>query len=214
MVLNRVLSRGSPLTPVLVAVPVVLLALVLWSALLPQAASASVPRPTVTGVSPHLGPTCWGPTVTITGTNFTKASEVRFGTLITYQFTVVSPTKIRVKVPPQSAGAHDVEVTTAGGRSLPNSHDKYTYVTRPKVAGLSVHHGPAKGGNVITIIGTDFSGLSAVRFGLVTATHFTLISPTKIKVKVPAQAAGTHDVEVTTPGGRSHPNSHDKYTYK
>ena len=38
------------------------------------------PAPTVTGISPTSGPTTGGTAVTITGTNFTGASAVKFGT--------------------------------------------------------------------------------------------------------------------------------------
>jgi hypothetical protein len=214
MALIRSLPRRPFLSPLLLAVAICLLALALWSALLPGVASATTPRPTVTGLSPSSGPTCWGPVVTITGTGFTGAATVRIGKLVCYHFTVVSSTKITLKMPPQSAGTRDVQVTTAGGRSLVNSHDQYTYRPRPTVTGLSAHSGSTKGGNLITITGTGFSHATSVRFGLVRTTHFTVVSSTKITVKVPAQSAGTHDVEVTTSGGRSHPNSHDKYTYK
>ena len=42
-------------------------------------ATVSPPRPTVTSVSPSAGPTAGGTSVTITGTNFTGASAVKFG---------------------------------------------------------------------------------------------------------------------------------------
>ena len=38
-----------------------------------------IPAPTVTKVSPTSGPAAGGTTVTITGTNLTGASEVKFG---------------------------------------------------------------------------------------------------------------------------------------
>ena len=52
------------------------------------------PVPTVTAVAPTSGPTAGGTTVTITGTGFTGAGEVTFGSVATTSFTVVSDTKI------------------------------------------------------------------------------------------------------------------------
>jgi len=213
--MTKILPRRSPRSVLFVAATVVLLALLLWSTLLPGTTSAKVPRPTVTAVSPNAGPTCWGPIVTITGTNFIGASCVRIGTLNVYHFKVISSTKIKIKMPPQSVGTRDVQVTTRhGGRSLVNKHDRYTYLIRPKVTGLSSHSGSIKGGKRIIIYGSHFTGATSVRFGLVTTSHFSVLSSTKIRVTVPAQAAGTHDVEVSTAGGRSRPNKYDKYTYK
>ncbi len=171
-------------------------------------------RPAVTAISPRSGPVAGGNVVTITGTGFTGATSVRFGTVTTTHFTVKSSTKITVTVPAQSAGTHDVNVTTAGGRSVSNSVDKYTYGALPTVTSLSPSSGTTAGGNVITITGTGFTGATSVRFGTVSTTHFTVKSSTKITVTVPAQKAGTHDVNVTTPAGRSVSNSVDKYTYK
>ena len=89
-----------------------------------------------------------------------------------------------------------------------------TQVAQPTVTAVSPPSGPAAGGNVVTITGTGFTGATSVRFGTVTTTHFTVKSSTRITVTVPAQSASTHDVNVTTPGGRSVSNSVDKYTYK
>ena len=89
-----------------------------------------------------------------------------------------------------------------------------TPVAKPTVTRVSPSSGSTAGGNVVTISGTGFTKATSVRFGTVTTTHFTVKSSTKITVTVPAQKAGTHDVNVTTPSGRSASNSTDKYTYK
>ncbi len=52
------------------------------------------PVPTVTGVSPTTGSTKGGTSVTITGTGFTGATKVAFGTTSAAHFVVVSSTKI------------------------------------------------------------------------------------------------------------------------
>src|SRR5713101_6165090 len=70
-----------------------------------------IPPPTVTGINPASGPTTGGTTVTITGSNFTGATSVSFGTTATSNFIVDSDTQITV-VSPAGNGTVDVTVTT------------------------------------------------------------------------------------------------------
>jgi hypothetical protein len=55
--------------------------------------------PTVSGVSPVAGPLAGGPSVIITGTGFTGASAVDFGSTPATSFTVGSATSITVVSP-------------------------------------------------------------------------------------------------------------------
>ena len=55
--------------------------------------------PTVTGISPTSGPVAGGTTVTITGTGFTGATAVMFGTTGATSYTVVSATSITAVSP-------------------------------------------------------------------------------------------------------------------
>ena len=73
--------------------------------------TAPAARPTITGFSPTSGPV--GTSVTITGTNFTGASVVKFAAT-SATFNVVSDTQIRATVP---SGAKNgaISVTTAAG---------------------------------------------------------------------------------------------------
>ena len=69
------------------------------------------------------------------------------------------------------------------------------------------------GGTSVTITGTDFVGVSAVKFGSTAATSFTVDSATQITAISPAETAGTIDVTVTTPLGTSSTSSLDRFTY-
>lgn len=89
--------------------------------------------PTVTGISPTSGPIAGGTTVTITGTNFTGATAVKFGSTNTAVFTVNSATQITATAPARSAGVVDITVSTAGGTSATSSADQFTYVAAPAV---------------------------------------------------------------------------------
>ena len=87
-----------------------------------------VPAPTVTAVSPASGSSLGGSTVTLTGTNFTGATAVTFGSTAATGFTVNSATQITAIAPAGSAGTVNVRVTTAGGTSATGAADQFTYV--------------------------------------------------------------------------------------
>ncbi|MBX9802944.1 MAG: IPT/TIG domain-containing protein [Caulobacteraceae bacterium] len=93
-------------------------------------------------------------------------------------------------------------------------------VAQPVVTSVSPSAGPAQGGNTVTIAGANFSGATAVTFGVTPATSFTVNSATQITATVPLYAssligsiAGT-DVIVTTAGGDSDTSgAGDNYSY-
>ena len=85
-----------------------------------------IPPPTVTGINPASGPTTGGTTVTITGSNFTGATSVSFGTTATSNFIVDSDTQITV-VSPAGNGTVDVTVTTPEGTSTASTADQFSY---------------------------------------------------------------------------------------
>jgi hypothetical protein len=85
--------------------------------------------PVVSAISPSAGPIAGGTTVTITGTGFTGATVVDFGTTAATSFTVVSGTSITAKSPAESAGTVNVTVTTASGTSATSSADQFTYTS-------------------------------------------------------------------------------------
>ena len=90
------------------------------------------PPPTVANVNPNTGPMQGGTSVTITGTNFSAVTAVRFGSNAAGSFTVDGATQITA-TSPAGVGTVDVTVTTAGGTSAISSGDRFTY-------GLSLIH--------------------------------------------------------------------------
>jgi hypothetical protein len=83
--------------------------------------------PTVASVSPNRGPTTGGTSVTITGTNLTGATSVKFGSTTAVSFTVNSATQITTRSPAAALGTVDVTVTTPAGTSTTSSGDQFTY---------------------------------------------------------------------------------------
>ena len=81
-------------------------------------------------VSPTSGPSTGGTTVTVTGTNLTGATAVRFGATAATTFTVANATTITATAP-AGTGTVDVTVTTAGGTSTTSAADQYTYTAAP-----------------------------------------------------------------------------------
>jgi hypothetical protein len=83
----------------------------------------------------------------------------------------------------------------------------------PVVSGLSPNAGPTAGGQTVTITGADLTHETKVSFGSVAATNVTVLSDTQLTATVPAHAAGTVNVTVTSPFGTSKASSASRYTY-
>ncbi|MER5179382.1 IPT/TIG domain-containing protein [Streptomyces sp. NPDC002896] len=156
----------------------------------------TAPTPVINDVEPDEGPTAGGNTVTLTGTAFSGASQVRFGTT-TAPFTVVSATQLTTTGPAGAAGTVTITVVTPGGTS---NGMAYSYVPAPTLAAASPDQGPLAGGNTVTLTGSGLDHTTQVRFGT-TAAAFTVLTSTQLTATVPAAAAGEVPVTVVTPGG-------------
>jgi hypothetical protein len=172
-----------------------------------------VEPPMVTQIEPHEGPTTGSTKVAITGTGFTGATEVKFGSVAAKNVTVVSATSITAESPVGSAGTVNVTVTTPAGTSATSSADDFTYVPAPTVTKVEPHEGPTTGSTKVTITGTGFTGATAVKFGSVKAKSFSVTTATSITAESPAGSAGTVNVTVTTVDGKSATSSADHFTY-
>jgi PKD repeat protein len=170
-------------------------------------------RPTVTSVSPAAGPMAGGSWVTLTGTGFTGATAVRFGTTAGTGLSVNSDTSITVTAPAHTSGTVYVTVTTPGGTSATPQVSRFTYAVPPGVTSVSPAGGPMAGGTRVTLTGTGFTGATAVRFGTAAGTGLSVNSATNITVTAPAHASGTVYVTVTTPGGTSATPQVSRFTY-
>ncbi len=171
--------------------------------------------PIVNSVSPSGGPIAGGTSVTITGTNLTGASAVKFGTVAATSFTPVSATSVTATAPAEVAGTVDVTVTTPAGTSATSAADDYTYYGIPTVTGVAPNTGPSTGGTSVTVTGTNLAGETAVKFGSNAGSGVAVNGGgTSLTVNSPSGAVATVDVTVTTPGGTSATSSADQFTYQ
>ena len=158
-----------------------------------------VAAPTVTGVAPASGPTAGSTPVVITGTNLTGASAVTFGGVAATGYSVVNSTTVDATTPGGTAGAVNVSVTTPGGTGTDTNG--FTYVAAPTVTGVAPASGPTAGSTPVVITGTNLTGASAVTFGGVAATGYSVVNSTTVDATTPGGTAGAVNVSVTTPGG-------------
>jgi YD repeat-containing protein len=173
------------------------------------------PAPVVSGLSPTSGSGVGGDILVISGTGFTNASGVKFGTAAA-SFTFLSDTALQVTVPSGAAATVDVTVIGPGGTSALTTADRFTWTApaAPTVAGLSPPSGLIAGGTKVKIVGTSFRGAKAVYFGSLSATSFSVDSTgTVITTTTPMEAAGTVDVTVLGPGGSSAFSPADRFTF-
>jgi hypothetical protein len=174
-------------------------------------------RPVVTGLSPAFGSTTGGASVTVTGSGFESAGtpdvaglQVGSWHAAASDINVASATSLTVKLPPardtvaagapvlqDGAGAVQIIVTTSDGQSSPSGPaTTFEYVdtskssTVPTLSGLSPSAGDESAPAPVTILGSGFTGASAVSFGGVGATTFKVLSDSQILATPPVYTSG------------------------
>ncbi|MCW3068876.1 MAG: hypothetical protein JWL67_1501 [Solirubrobacterales bacterium] len=174
------------------------------------------PAPTVKRLSAKTGPAAGGTTVKITGTGFTGASAVRFGSTDATSFTVNSATSITAVSPAGTAGIVDVSVITPNGASGSFINDRFNYGT-PTITGVSPNAGAKAGGTSVTVSGSGFApgvGGTIVKFGTKLGGSVECSSTTTCTVVAPAATkAATVDVTAKAGGKTSAKTAADHYTY-
>jgi hypothetical protein len=175
--------------------------------------TAQLEAPTVTNVVPATGPLSGGTAVSLTGSGFSGATAVDFGST-SASFSIKSENKIQAIAPPGAQGTVDITVTTPAGSSAVAAGDRFSYVPPgPSVLELAPGGGPAEGGKIIKIHGGNLEGATSVTFGG-TPAAFTIESAEAIKVTTPLGHAPFEDVRVTTPEGVSPVVPADRFEYQ
>lgn len=147
--------------------------------------------PTILSFTPTSAAT--GASVTVKGTNFTGANAVSFNNVNASSFFVQNDSTISAVVGSGSTGK--LRVTTPLGTAI--SVGNFTYVVSPTISSFTP--AMASTGTVVTITGTNFTGVNAVSFGGVAATSFTVVNSTTITATVGSGASGF--VTVSSPSG-------------
>jgi uncharacterized repeat protein (TIGR03803 family) len=136
-----------------------------------------------------------GAKVGVFGQGFTSASVVKFGGVAAKSVTLSGTTYLTAVVP---TGAHTGPVTVTTGTTTRTSPQ--TYKVKPKITNFTPSSGPV--GTLVTINGTGLIQTSAVNFGTVKATTFTVKSDSQVMANVPAGLpASAVTISITTPGG-------------
>ncbi|MEM7343205.1 MAG: IPT/TIG domain-containing protein, partial [Chloroflexota bacterium] len=149
--------------------------------------------PQIIGFNPTSGPA--GEIVTIAGVGFTGVSEVTFNGIAGTNLTVVSDTELQITVPPGSSTGL-VNVVNAAGSDL--SSGNFTVLVAPQISSFS----PTTGliGEIVTIAGSGFTGVSNVSLNGLAGTNLNVVSDSQIQVTVPANAT-TGLINVINPAG-------------
>ncbi|WP_170170332.1 IPT/TIG domain-containing protein [Hymenobacter perfusus] len=164
--------------------------------------TAPIATPAITGFTPDRGPV--GTVVTLSGTDFTGATAVRFNGTAASSYTVTNATTITATVP-DGATTGPVTVTTGGGTATSSTSFSVENAV-PTLASLDPATQVAgAGGFMLTATGANFIPSSVLYFNGA-ALSTTYLSETQLSATVPAAAiatAGAYPVTVTspTPGG-------------
>ena len=153
------------------------------------------PKPQIFGFTPSKGPV--GTTVTITGSDFSGVTAVKFHGTNAQSFIVNSDTKITAVVASGSTSG-PISITGPGGVATSPSSYSVTLPPKPHISGFAPAKGPA--GTTVTITGSDFTGVTAVKFHGTNAQSFIVNSDTKITAVV-ASGSSSGAISVIGPGG-------------
>lgn len=167
-----------------------------------QSAQAASSSTVIERISPVVGATTGGTSVTITGSGFAASgagsTTVLFGGTLATNVQVVSNTSITAVAPAGAVGSVSVKVTNALSSVTVNNAFTYKASTIPSVSSISPTSGFAGGFNQVAIYGSNFSTATAVRFGSVLAPSFIINSDSQITAVVPAGVSSTSvDVRVS-----------------
>lgn len=160
----------------------------------------------VTGVSPALGPSSGGQTVTITGTtlgtNNADIIGITFGGNPATSIVWSSATSVQCVTPAGTVGTAVIQVTnTSIGAGTETSTALYAWAEPITITSISQPFGTPDGANVVTITGTNlsiasFAAINSIKFGETNATSLTRVDNSSLTCVVPQHAVGMVDVVV------------------
>ena len=159
-----------------------------------------------TTVLPDGGPALGGTPVLLSGSGFSAATGVFFGSVGASAFRVISDRFITAVSPP-GTGSSTVTVRLASGTTA-----AVGTFNRLDVTSVNSMSGPAGGGTVVTITGTGFTSVRGVLFGLLPAAAFSVVSATQIQATSPP-GLGAVSIQVVSGYAASESASAAAFTY-
>jgi hypothetical protein len=177
--------------------------------------------PTVSSVTPNVGPALGGTAVTIQGGGFTPTSGVLFGGIaasdVAYHAAAGTTPAYMTADSPKAAiqnanSTVPVQVTDkyGAGPLTASAANDFTYDVTPTLTAILPTSGPTLGGQPVTLTGANFGPDSTVYFGsganqVAAAAATTVVGANGVAITAvtPPHVAGPVNVEVADAGGTS-----------
>lgn len=158
-----------------------------------------VPEPTLTRVTPSVGPVSGGTRVTLRGTAFTEPVTAFFGSQQAGSVVLLDPQTIAATSPPGAVGPVTVRVEVEGGSAeLPEG---FTYARELRLDQVSPARIPDEGGVEVTLVGRGFTPDTVVLFDRVPLRGLRILGEERMVGLAPALVAGRPEVRVLTAEG-------------
>lgn len=168
-----------------------------------------IPAPRIFNAAPN--PAGLGVPITINGENFTNTNFLSIGGVMIpqNQFAVAMGGNAITTTVPINAANHIVTIATLGGTAVSTN----ALVLLPPPTIMSMTPAIASTGQTILLFGQNFVGVQSVRFGA-TSAQFTVNSPTRITVTVPARlTTGATQVFITVQAGNGTATTATQFAY-
>ncbi len=164
------------------------------------------PAPTISSVTPNMGPLEGGTEIIITGAGFLPTGvDVLIGGAEVSGKRLVSSTEIKAKTPPSSSGPKDVVVINRDGQEA-TLENAFTYNRAPAITSVTPDNGKLAGSTQITIQGNGFLPGAEILIGLdidarafIVAPSVQVMSSMLITAVTPSGDPGPKDVVVRNP---------------
>ena len=169
--------------------------------LAPRAEAAAAP--TVVAVSPALGPSVGGTSITITGTGFVSGATVSLGGVPATGVVVASATSITATSPAGTPGSAVVTITNPDTQSSTLSGAFTFQYPAPTVSAIAPASGNSAGGTLVTITGTNLRAGVTVNVGGSAATNIVLVDANSLFAVVPPHPIGVSAITVTNTDAQS-----------
>jgi hypothetical protein len=172
-----------------------------------SAAFQVVATPQLTLVFPAVGSMSGWTRVVLSGQNFVDGVVVRIDGVVQAGVSVPSTQKIEFWTSPSSTGLKVIEVENPGGFTA-TSQFSFVAAADPNIVQVTPASGTAKGGDGVTLTGTNFTAQTEVVFaadqntgqGGVLAGNITFIDSSTLSFTTPAVGAGMSTLMVRNPG--------------